>query len=522
MIDFCMKRMCGILLSRLQATARKVVKDPIKNVHARRMREDVLFYRDWLLPKFQLYCDTLGWVMPKVGAFEIEDDDLQAEGMGWIEDSIENANNNANNQPCQRDDDVGDTTSCLGSLSHVETSSLRSKSSKNSVLSPTSLLGKLHRRKESQEDKISAARLRAAKMIQPKPFTESKVHRLNELKAAKHRAEERVRARNLGSVDSLPSQGTLQTLQADEDIESEVTRQALVFLSSLPIHVVLSLLRNKVFEVAGIRAGEILNIMLVALQAISLRALLFSSILYAFEDLDYGQKKIVANMDYGKKLFIQKVKRISLVATVSIATTSCAFGFATEGIVRLCTLEDFGVMSTISQWWEQIPGISLEKLLTFLNISNDAMDTFKSFTHTIKIYVHQVGGFLNRIVSRLQFSNLRSLLEKDHVPTTFGDITSRISNLGGVCKSKAISSENWGARALRMSSFVTLRLGVFVLALMLMGYLLLPKPDKQSMRKKGQNQFGPRETQSNSEIDSVPSSLSFAGEEMEIIAEENE
>ena len=45
MIDFTMKRMCGILLSRLQASAHKVLKDPVGNAHARRMREDVTFYR---------------------------------------------------------------------------------------------------------------------------------------------------------------------------------------------------------------------------------------------------------------------------------------------------------------------------------------------------------------------------------------------------------------------------------------------------------------------------------------------
>jgi hypothetical protein len=61
LIDFVMKRMCGVLLGRLQAAARKVLKDPVKNPHARRMREDVRFYRDWLLPKFRVYCDELGW-----------------------------------------------------------------------------------------------------------------------------------------------------------------------------------------------------------------------------------------------------------------------------------------------------------------------------------------------------------------------------------------------------------------------------------------------------------------------------
>lgn len=163
-IDFIMKRMCGILLSRLQASARKVVKDPVKNAHARRMREDVRFYRDWLLPKFQLYCEELGWQMPKVGAFEIEEDELQREGMGWIDDNIENAMQLTaqlttdllqNNNTLPEEDTP--SSSYLGSSS---SRGERATSSSSSVRS--SPLGKwknIVRRGESAEEKIAAARL---------------------------------------------------------------------------------------------------------------------------------------------------------------------------------------------------------------------------------------------------------------------------------------------------------------------------------------------------------------------------
>ena len=49
-----------------------------------------------------------------------------------------------------------------------------------------------------------------------------------------------------------------------------------------------------------------------------------------------------------------------------------------------------------------------------------------------------------------------------------------------VCESR----ERWGSRALDISSFITLRLGVFVMALVLMGHILLPKPEKKTRRKK--------------------------------------
>lgn len=79
LIDYCMKKMCGILLSRLQGTARGVLKDPVHSLHARRMREDAQFYRLWLLPKFRAYCEDLGWDLPPVAAFNVSEEDLGEE-----------------------------------------------------------------------------------------------------------------------------------------------------------------------------------------------------------------------------------------------------------------------------------------------------------------------------------------------------------------------------------------------------------------------------------------------------------
>lgn len=79
LIDYCMKKMCGILLTRLQGCARATLNDPVHSLHARRMREDVQFYRLWLLPKFRSYCEDLGWELPPVAAFNVGEEDLDEE-----------------------------------------------------------------------------------------------------------------------------------------------------------------------------------------------------------------------------------------------------------------------------------------------------------------------------------------------------------------------------------------------------------------------------------------------------------
>jgi len=65
----------------MQKMSVKVVKD-VECSHAERMRDDRAFYKDWMLPKFQEYCDLRSWEMPPVAALDyrdpnaIDDDDL--------------------------------------------------------------------------------------------------------------------------------------------------------------------------------------------------------------------------------------------------------------------------------------------------------------------------------------------------------------------------------------------------------------------------------------------------------------
>ena len=72
LLDFCMKKMAGVLLLYLQKMAKKVVSDPTCE-HARKMREDPEFYKDYLLPKFEEYAKKRGWTLPPVAALAYND-----------------------------------------------------------------------------------------------------------------------------------------------------------------------------------------------------------------------------------------------------------------------------------------------------------------------------------------------------------------------------------------------------------------------------------------------------------------
>jgi hypothetical protein len=411
-IDFAMKRMCGIILSRLQAMARKVVKDPVKNPHARRIREDVRFYRDWLYPKFQRYCDELGWQMPKVGAFEIEVDDLLAEGMGWIDDDVVNKATKVAEviQQCGSEEEEG-----FASLSESMSSSSNGRSK------PLWTELKL-RRSMSQDDKIAAAHKRVADRLRPEPFSESKVHRLNELKVAKQKAtaeRPRTKIRQRSGYSEM----------------GEVKHSLLIFSCSLCSLIFLSLLRrHSLFmiptQLTYLAAHAFFDLSTIILQAVILRALLNGVSLYAFENVDFGQKRLLKGMTHGKRLFTLRVKKITKYTSVSSLTASCLFGFPLGRTIRgVCSSPDINV---------------------------DIMEDVSS--------------------AMIVASSWR------HVLSWFDDTALLTSIQLRVCETSPNVNERWTSRAMDISCFITLRLGVLALALVFMGSILSPNPSAVSRR----------------------------------------
>ena len=79
LLEFVMKKMCGVLLSKLQSAAKRITKDPVRNAHARKMRLERDFYQSWLVPKFEGQCNRQGWTMPPVSAFNLTEEEQKQE-----------------------------------------------------------------------------------------------------------------------------------------------------------------------------------------------------------------------------------------------------------------------------------------------------------------------------------------------------------------------------------------------------------------------------------------------------------
>mmetsp|Transcript_8049 Transcript_8049/g.11680 ORF Transcript_8049/g.11680 Transcript_8049/m.11680 type:complete len:877 (-) Transcript_8049:46-2676(-) len=175
MIDFVMKKMCGVLLSKLQTAAKKASKDPVRCAHARKVRQEKEFYEAWLLPKFEAYCQTMKWEMPKVRALNLTDRQLEQE----FEYKEQKRNNIFGTASVEESSDDNSTSS----ISRLTTGTINSRFP-NVVRYLRDMDSKTE---EKKARRIVAARKRAAKRLKPKEFNEQQKARLVELKEAKAR-----------------------------------------------------------------------------------------------------------------------------------------------------------------------------------------------------------------------------------------------------------------------------------------------------------------------------------------------
>jgi len=77
LINFVMKQMAGVLLHLLQNQAKVVARDPFCP-HAVKIRQDTWFYRDWLVPRFQKYCQMMRWELPPIVALRDQYQEMEA------------------------------------------------------------------------------------------------------------------------------------------------------------------------------------------------------------------------------------------------------------------------------------------------------------------------------------------------------------------------------------------------------------------------------------------------------------
>lgn len=215
LIEFVMKKMCGFIVHKLKKASVKVSKNPVRNIHAQRIREDSDFYAKWLLPKFEAMCNDRGWEMPTVkplnltSAQQAEAERLEERGFGKthsfgdLEDANFAANSNFSihsepgatmiqNLPpggTSASDNGDDENRSTDNISEISSVSGTSSSVWRNNPIATYLRDMEQKTQERKAQKVIQARLKARKRLKPKPRPASSHQRLKELKMRKRQRQ---------------------------------------------------------------------------------------------------------------------------------------------------------------------------------------------------------------------------------------------------------------------------------------------------------------------------------------------
>lgn len=404
-------------------------------------------------------------------------------------------------------------------------------------------LKQLFHEKETKEEKIAAARQKALARLQPEPFTQSKMERLRELKNAKARTEERLlrksslrESRSGESLSGSFSRSVFGSNDIDEsDEDDDVKRSFLIFISGLFING--SLLRVKPYAVtilelpphfelssidwADLMPRNLLTLLIICSHATLLWATLNTFLVLAFDHMDFGQKHLATNLEYGKKLYIDAVKKYSRIVSLLIAAGSLCVGLISAIFQN--------VLSKTCIWISRgfpMPSLHTSDLGIVVHISAwvvFAMDHVTARVLLVKELLLSTIGWVNMILHRLHITTALEYMVtavswgasktsecvlvavswtaskiSDVIPSLlkrvgtsvfsflFKSLPNSVMSHLSVCKEHTSSNTllSWRYEAVQFSSFVTSRLAVFVLALLFMSYLVLPKPEKKLRKKK--------------------------------------
>jgi hypothetical protein len=264
LLDFIVKRVCGLILYKMHGAARKISRDPIMNLHAIKMREDDDFYRRFLLPKFRGICEIRGWPMPPISAFELSDAQLEMADVfinkqksklemkaiklfnghnsdDNLDEYLESSHSVGGSEPA----DTGNSTTGkdgpkvraiisrdsddMSDISKYSTSSSFLRTLKSNPIS--SYLREIEEKTQLRKAReIVESRERAAARLKPKNLNEDAKSRLKELRKARDRHKSKAHTHIDEDPASTPR--TLNTQQEEGGNELDRRRKWKVSLSS--------------------------------------------------------------------------------------------------------------------------------------------------------------------------------------------------------------------------------------------------------------------------------------------------
>jgi hypothetical protein len=420
LLDFIMKQVAGVLLSKLQVAAKKIEKNPAKNDHAKLMRQESGFYKDWLMAKIVALCKERDWKMPNVSVFDYKTDDE------WLTPRAGTTRARARTNdffaPDKPDVDQHYATDHGGAPDHHKvlrstTSATADDISELSVASTSGLSSRLRnnpvalyvremedKTRLRKEDQIAASRRMAAQRLKPKHLSLSETERLHHLKLAKARRSPTAKGTQstANGTHKLPDLTAANPLSPRRRIG--LPRLSLVFALMFFLFIVLNperLLPPIIFQPAASWKLVALEDM-GALVYISLCGVLHFAVCqlaldYAFETLEIGMKA-------GERIKQFYSNNVMLVAAaLSVCIVAFSLVKATTKVTLLAILRGIvNMWSLLSEWMRNSEVISGADV--FLKDAFSMATTYRTFNGDLIIPapVQSLAGSLHAsVTSRL-------------------------------------------------------------------------------------------------------------------------
>ena len=92
-VNFVVRHLAGMILLQLQNQTKKIVADPFCKF-GQRIRDDKVFYTDWLLKKLEKFCEFKNWDVPEIACLNVDQSTAQNHGAKF------DGSNNSESDPC--------------------------------------------------------------------------------------------------------------------------------------------------------------------------------------------------------------------------------------------------------------------------------------------------------------------------------------------------------------------------------------------------------------------------------------
>jgi hypothetical protein len=527
LLEFCMKHLASVILSKLQNAAKKASSHPVTNPHAMKMREEKEFYQTWLLAKFQAVCTARNWEMPPIAAFNLSDEELhKAQRLRGNTRYGRAQTFSADNRTeiSSYDDDIVENLLALqesprDASEHNDALSMSALSSDTGRISIwsnnpiTSYLRETERKVQQRkaEEEANARQIAVERLI-PRERSFNEEERLNELKMAKYRRMD-LTATNGALPDAIlgrdvnggvrASKSFSQTMAYQLYNHSPRTRYCIVL--TLVIILLLMLQSGVLVKNSKLlsthqslpwylnRSKDLGIIIYIFLCTIPHFLLVNVSLVYAFDALDIGFK----SGGRAKTYYSDNVNVASLLVSFGIAFSSISLAM-TKSIVRTLIwsyvrLWSFLGVRVFEPSKVLLKSIQLlpEEKLNFLVTSMTSVVTVVKYSINQTVFVVRVvAGLIWRFVFQSNFvgRGIANILTtglsgcKTAVAEINVFIAYSIKSFDG-----EVTITSWRVEAFTTARFLFMNTAVFLLVTLSLFYLSSRKPDSSPAIKKSEN-----------------------------------